>query len=741
MLPGNVLSDSAVFAPTYVTTKTPSPDDMLRAWEMGGVAISDASQGLSVKLWQLRGVKHDDSATIDVAISAPGVAETVLFSGDDITEIDLAFDQNMRPFVCYVQAGAAKYYWWDGSIPGYATVTMAAGVTNPRCCLDDHRDFDIANSDIILAYLRAGNLYYRQQRDRFNTERLLHAVGTGATLVYVAMNTALRLQFRVHNMTANTDGQTKVQFSPYLGDVVLALCKRVGIPAANIDTKELYQDLVPGYCVKTDDGADTWITPLVQTFFFDPTEYDRALHFYKRGRDPVMGISYTDLVASGSAADPMNIKVVDKTKLPKVVNVSYTDPTGGYVVNKQYAQRRSNQIAATGNLNIDTPLVLQPDQAATYALQALKAQWHELLTYQWELPLRFAKLVPGDTFDYFAKDGSTQRIRITMKNEQNNILKMEGEQDGGKDVYINSSASGLALPYPESTTPGLVGETRLELLNIPVLRDQDDELGIYIAFAGSNSAWSGAQILFSTDGVNYVEAYRGEVPATLGDLATELLPEVSAEYGDEQSFVVTTNFDLASISDDDLLNNGNRCVIGDEILQFQFATYLGSNQWRCSGLIRGRYNTKADHWPVGTRFVLLDTTVAFIQAQRWMLGTELWFKPVSFGLTEDESTPTTYEFDTAMSQWEWAPTHIMAVRDGSDNVQVDWIPRPRLGAETSPYNSKYFSGYRVVFSDGFNATTTSTTYTRSSCPAGVTVHVVPTNSITGDGETSQEVST
>lgn len=739
MLPDGVVSSQAVFAPVKVPTKSPSPTDGLLAWEMGGVAISDPSQGLNVKLWSLTGEKQDDG-TIDLVLSAPGVPNTVPVSGADITECDLAFDQNMRVFICYVQAGLTKFYWYDTVSSVYTTTTLAAGVRTPRCTLDDHRTFNVSNSDIILMYVNGSNLCYRQQRDRYGVEYVLKLVGPEAGLVYVAMNDQNRLQWRVHEMTAPTDGQTAVIADPFLGDVVKDLCRRADVAQENVDVGELYEDHVPGYGLNQDVGVNEYLKPLGQVFTFDPTEFDRKLHFFKRGRAVSKGISWTELVATNDDSEPMKPKASDKTKLPKTVNVSYTDPTGGYASNKQYAMRRSNMVQTDAKVNIDLNMTLQPDQAAQFADITLKVYWNEQMTYEWSLPLAYTGLTPGDVFDYFAKDGSTQRIRVTSRNEADDVLKFEGSLDGGALCY-SSKRVGLPLPYPKSTTPGLVGETRLEILNLPVLRDQDDELGVYIAVAGSSEAWFGAQVLYSIDGVNYAEAYRTETPSTMGDTLTALTAEVSAEYQDAQSVTVTSNFALSSINDDELQQYRNLCVIGDEILQFKTATLLGNDQYVLSGLVRARYNTAPEAWPAGTRFILLDSTVQFVQAQRYMLGVKIWFKPVSFGVSDDESVPVSYEFDTAYSQREWAPTDVTAVRDGSDSVTVTWTARPRLGVETSPYQSKHFAGYDVRFSDGVTVTTADTAYTRAATPAGVTVAVAGANAITGAGEFSEEIAT
>src|SRR3546814_4839361 len=63
---------------------------------------------------------------------------------------------------------------------------MPSTVKNPRCSLDDKRELESANNDIILAYVRAGSLYVRYQRERYLDE---HPMRAGVSTLYqVGMN-------------------------------------------------------------------------------------------------------------------------------------------------------------------------------------------------------------------------------------------------------------------------------------------------------------------------------------------------------------------------------------------------------------------------------------------------------------------------------------------------------------------------------------------------------------------------
>lgn len=161
-------------------------------YEYGGIAINDPSEGLAVKVWKLE-ISGDD-----IVISENGANSQVLFTAAGTTEVSLAFDQNMNPFVAFMQSGQAKYRWYDSTIPGFTISNLPSGTTNPRACLDDKRSSQILidKSDIILAYLNSGNLYTRIQRERFLTERVFKSGVTGE-LIKIGMNRIGRLQFMI----------------------------------------------------------------------------------------------------------------------------------------------------------------------------------------------------------------------------------------------------------------------------------------------------------------------------------------------------------------------------------------------------------------------------------------------------------------------------------------------------------------------------------------------------------------
>lgn len=190
MLPDNILSTSVVYAP-FIQTRIAKQSAPFVDYELGGVALNDPSGGLSVQLWTLRKVGSE------LVVFNEAGAGTGVITVPTAERVGLAFDQNMRPMIAYSTPLGGFLYWFDTFLNAFTT-TQIPGATYLRITMDERRDVLLNNSDVILAYHVGTSLRYRQQRDRFQTERTLVAdLGPNTTLTAVAMNVAYRLQFKL----------------------------------------------------------------------------------------------------------------------------------------------------------------------------------------------------------------------------------------------------------------------------------------------------------------------------------------------------------------------------------------------------------------------------------------------------------------------------------------------------------------------------------------------------------------
>lgn len=161
-LPDNTLSTEthvSAFLGSRGATVNPLLD-----YEDGGIDFNDSSEGHFYQWWRARVVDNT------IVVDADHVEEQVLYTGTEITEVSLTFDQNMRPCLAFVDNGRAYLQWYNTLESRQVITDLGSSVITPRVTLDDKRRIQSGISDIILAYLTEGTLRIRQQRDRFGIE-------------------------------------------------------------------------------------------------------------------------------------------------------------------------------------------------------------------------------------------------------------------------------------------------------------------------------------------------------------------------------------------------------------------------------------------------------------------------------------------------------------------------------------------------------------------------------------------
>ena len=190
MIPQNVLSAVAVPS-AYLTPDDLAPPTQVTDYELGGTNLNDASGGLRIQTWTLTVLPNGD-----FQLDSPSTSPTVVYNAVGVSWASLTFDQNMNPIIAYLQSGSAKMWWYDTVPEAYAVLSLPAGTGRPCLCFDDKRPTQIIGgaADVILAYVRAGTLYFRAQRDRFTVEYTLQ-VGVTGDLRRVGLNVGNRLQF------------------------------------------------------------------------------------------------------------------------------------------------------------------------------------------------------------------------------------------------------------------------------------------------------------------------------------------------------------------------------------------------------------------------------------------------------------------------------------------------------------------------------------------------------------------
>lgn len=203
MIPDNpnikeVTPDLTNLSGQFLAPDNISATSELEDYELGGVALQDPSQGLQVKVWKCWWDEDDDTVYLEDTDTGN---VTALFTELNVIELAFTFDQNMRWYTATrIEGDTLNFRWYDTQIAQYV-LTPYANITSVRLCHDDKRRLSVeqGQTDVILTYLRANQVRWRVQRDRFLQEYSFagQSYADNARITHFGMNTKNRLQWRI----------------------------------------------------------------------------------------------------------------------------------------------------------------------------------------------------------------------------------------------------------------------------------------------------------------------------------------------------------------------------------------------------------------------------------------------------------------------------------------------------------------------------------------------------------------
>ena len=171
----------------------------LEDYEYGGLALQDTTESLFYQVWKGYWTPSDDTAyVIPQESTGPAVA---IFTQVGVTEFAFTFDQNMRWAAATRDSTNTLYFRWYDAVAAAYVLTTYPGVSSVRLTHDDKRVRSViaGSSDMILTYIRADQLRWRIQRDRFLIEYTYPGLSLTARqrISHFGMNTKNRLQWRI----------------------------------------------------------------------------------------------------------------------------------------------------------------------------------------------------------------------------------------------------------------------------------------------------------------------------------------------------------------------------------------------------------------------------------------------------------------------------------------------------------------------------------------------------------------
>lgn len=477
-----------------------------------------------------------------------------------------------------------------------------------------------------------------------------------------------------------------------LDEVVQRQWQRAGLDLAYLDVTQLEGIFVRAMAVSQVTSPRQVIETLGSAYLFECVESGAIVRMVLRGGAPVATLAFDDLGAStGDAVEAFPRTRGNELELPAQVSVKFANVDDDYQDGNESSTR-----LATGSVivtNVEVPLGLTATEAKRLADVSVTDALASIIRFgPIGLTRKHAALEPTDVILIIGKDGSTYRSRILKRTDSGGVATIEGVLDDATAISSDAVTSG---GYNSSTNVRQAPPTDDILLDIPILRDADNDQGFYWAAKPAGEAtWKGAVLYQSRDDVSYEKvsdildaAIFGACTTTLGDWTGY------RQFDERNSVTVNIGTDtLSSSTRDDILNDQtiNACAVGVdgrwELLQFRTATLLGTGVYKLTGLLRGSRGTE---WAMtahssAERFVLLRAQgIRRVLVDVSALGSSRYYKDVSVGRNLAATVGETFT-DTGVGVKPMSPFDVRASRNPSTHdITLTWQRRTRLAVRTT----------------------------------------------------------
>lgn len=479
------------------------------------------------------------------------------------------------------------------------------------------------------------------------------------------------------------------------------ICEQVDFQSSDIDVTDLTSDTVPGFVISGTATARQAISQLAPLFNFDVVESDDKLVFRKRGDASARTITEDELgTLNEQEGEIIRSDRMQEVEIPRRLTLNYLDLDNDY---GQGAQTRTLPIqpfpvtSSRHRININVTAALTAQEAKRAADRLLQSAFDERVNNRFVTSWKHLDLDPSDVVTIQLDSGFTALTRLTEISLGANFeLEMQSlSEELGQYVSTATGQAGVgslprAIPSPIATN--------LVIWDAPLLRNADEVGGrsgapLYFVAASVVPGSFRATSLFESLGSDEFDLVaRATSAPAYGNVVTPLSDTVTPFQTDETSSMTVRIADgatrIASITKLQMLNGGNPAAIVEvdgtvEYIQFQTATDNGDGTFTFSTFLRGRRGTELNvgSHVVGAYFILLEAgPVEKVVRDVAELGLEIVYRAAPDG-TQPEIAPGFGVTSNLSGLKPYAPVNVTGTVDGSNNVDLVWDRRDRLGAE------------------------------------------------------------
>lgn len=466
-----------------------------------------------------------------------------------------------------------------------------------------------------------------------------------------------------------------------LSDIVANYCRN--LDPSKYDTSQL-TDTIDGITLDRATTGNSAIATLQKLFFFGGySDETGKIIFRPAGSTPTITIDADDLGAGvDEGSDSRVIMTIPGEKSrPKEVRIGYRPRAAQY---ENAVQTIRLAASDTQEVIENSYKIVISDQTAKNIAHRMAHDMAVRAKVSISLPLDYQDITPGDVIS--VPDGErTLVVRVSrVARSQVGIVSIDGERV-------------LPAPPPQAATEFIINGQQIVQVSGPelivyqgILRDQDDNLGIYIIGGQRGTPTSPSAISTSVAGGAWNNI--GNVPGiTVTGYTLSAMPDGKPGITDYQRSVFVMLWDdqatLDSITYAQLMNEQNAALIGNEVILFKTATLQANGSFLLEGIVGGRQGTEqemASH-ASGDRFALLDESLMFrLYYQQSTIGVS---RSISLATPRSSSTDSKQITHAGASLKPWAPVHVSAVL--SVDIDISWVPRYRV-------NSSWVNGVDVT---------------------------------------------
>jgi hypothetical protein len=630
--------------------------------------------GIAVGLSRLTGRIYITQGGPESTISAPSAAHAVCAISGHVYAIETGLVRQYDLDLNLIGEISAPV--WIGGLREQSRAFPANDavylVTNPGDLALYRIELDLSKISLVTTIVDDSGSYY-------NTEYALN--GSLLTVAYGRASPG-RFSVRRYNLEQFAIGE---EAGATLQGVISSECDMAGaISALDIETSLIDRDL-RGYRVAQIGAIRGALEPLQAAWPFDTLQSGYKIAFRPRGASSVATIPSAELDARPAGDTPgvqLTIAREMDTQIPRRVVVRYLDTSREYDISEQAGERLSTE--SIHLREVDLPIVLTATEAAGMAEVLLYLYWLERREVSFRLPPLYRYLEPADVITVTGEWGQYE-LRLTTVHLMS---------DGRLECQARYNAAAIYTPTAqgeEGASVGkpiaLAGPSDYALLDIPLLRDQDNAPGFPAAMAGYTTGWPGGVLFRSPDGGQTWAALQGfDGPATLG-FARAALAAGRTDIIDATSVLQVDMLagELESVTELAMLSGANYFALGAdgrwEIIGARTCELQADGSYILRDFLRGRFGTEwamAMHQAGDVLVLLTDPDLAWIGMDADAIGLARNYRGITSGRTIDTDGDRAFTY-RAVNLEPLSPVYLNGSRHpSSGDWSLSWIRRGRV---------------------------------------------------------------